>query len=512
MKILIADDEPLVRIGIKSSFNWAEAGMEIVGEAADGEEALQLIEELQPDIVILDIKMPKKDGIEILTVLRDRRMRTKVIILSSFDDFVHVKQAMQLGALDYFHKPSMNVQEIMSLLQSIQAEARESRMIGAEAAEAKPAGKAAILRELIAGNSERAEETMLKECNLYTVLFTVKRFGQILKRYTQGNAVNLPATIFNIVSELLGKEPETECMQLEDNAFLVVLSHGNSNSAQASFTHVNEIVFMIHNTLKRFLNIEPIFGISNAFHTYAELPQAVDQARRALDMKFYHPNDPVLYYQNRKGDDESVQEQIGAAIMAMKDCLKEEKYDSFAAALANWEQLLQNYEAMNERDVKKVYEGLLFMLSFGEDEDLPAGEAAQLDDFTECSSYYHAVFNEKLRARIMGKNKEYSPLIRNVVQFIDTRYNENISLKLLGDTFHSSPNYISRLFKQEVGRGVFDYLNVVRIRKAKELLKDYRNKIYEVAEKVGFNSQVHFAIVFHKYEGMSPSEYRKELS
>ncbi|SDW77389.1 response regulator [Paenibacillus sp. CF384] len=511
MKIIIADDEPLVRIGIKSSFNWAAAGMEIVGEAADGEEALQLIEELQPDIVILDIKMPKKDGIEVLTALRDRGMRTKVIILSSFDDFVHVKQAMQLGALDYFHKPSMNVQEIMSLLQNIQAEARENRMSGAEAVEIKP-GKAAILRELLAGSSERAEETKLKESNLYTVLFTVKRFGQILKRYTQGNAAYLPATIFNIVSELLAKEQETECMQLEYNAFLVVLSHGDSNSTQASFTHVNEIVYMIHNAMKRFLNIEPIFGISNAFHAYAELPQAVDQARRALDMKFYHPNDPVLYYQNRKRDDESVQEQIGAAIVAMKDCLKEEKYDSFAAALASWEQLLQNYEGMNERDVKKVYEGLLFMLSVGDDEDLPAGEAAQLDDFTECSSYYHAVFNEKLRARIIGKNKEYSPLIRNVVQFINTRYSENISLKLLGDTFHSSPNYISRLFKQEVGRGVFDYLNVVRIRQAKELLKDYRNKIYEIAEKVGFNSQVHFAIVFNKYEGMSPSDYRKELS
>ncbi|QHW33568.1 response regulator [Paenibacillus rhizovicinus] len=511
MKIIIADDEPLVRIGIKSSFNWAEAGMEIVGEAADGQEALQLIEELQPDIVILDIKMPKKDGIEVLAELRDRGMRTKVIMLSSFDDFVHVKQAMQLGALDYFHKPSMNVQEIISLLQNIQAEARENRMSGAEAAEVKP-GKAAILRELLAGSAERAEETRLKESNLYAVVFKVKRFGQILKRYTQGNAAYLPTTIFNIVSELLAKEQETECVPMEDNAFLVVLSHGDSNSAQASFTHVNEIVYMIHNAMKRFLNIDPIFGISNAFHAYAELPQAVDQARRALDMKFYHPNDPVLYYQNRKRDDESVQEQIGAAIVAMKDCLKEEKYDAFAAALASWEKLLQDCEGMNEREVKKVYEGLLFMLSVGDDESLPAGEYAQLEDFTECSSYYHAVFNEKLRTRIMGKNKEYSPLIRNVVQFIDTRYSEKISLKLLGDTFHSSPHYISRLFKQEVGRGVFDYLNVVRIRQAKELLKDYRNKIYEIAEKVGFNSQVHFAIVFNKYEGMSPSDFRKELN
>ncbi len=108
------------------------------------------------------------------------------------------------------------------------------------------------------------------------------------------------------------------------------------------------------------------------------------------------------------------------------------------------------------------------------------------------------------------KNKEYSPLIRNIMQYIDSHYKENISLKSLGDHFHVSANYISRLFKQEVNRGLFDYINEIRIEKAKELLKDYRYKIYEVAELVGFNSQVHFAIVFHKYVGMAPKEYRKE--
>ena len=77
--------------------------------------------------------------------------------------------------------------------------------------------------------------------------------------------------------------------------------------------------------------------------------------------------------------------------------------------------------------------------------------------------------------------------------------------------FQTSPNYISRLFKQEVDRGLFDYLNEVRIRKSKDLLKDYRYKIYEVAEMVGFKSQVHFAIVFNKYVGMAPKDYRKEI-
>lgn len=484
--------------------------MDIVGEAADGEETLRLIESLKPDVVILDIKMPKKDGIEVLAEMRDKGMKAKVIILSSFDDFPHVKEALKLGASDYFHKPSMNVQEIVSVLQKLQAELRSHPESAGESA-AHERGKDSILRDMINGNTEHADRTNLKENNLYAVVFSIRRFQQMLNRYTTDNAPFLPATILNIVGELLSKEKETEFMQLEENLFAVFLSHSESNSAQASYSHVNDIVYLIHSTLKRFLNVEPVFGISDSFHSFKDLRKAISQAGQALEMKFYHPNDPLFYYRNRNLDDEQMMERVNTYITALKNNLKEEKYDQFAATLTEWEEFVQNEECMTEKDVKKVYEGLLFMVAEGEDYGVDRSRTEQLDDFVECSAFYHAVFNEKLKARITGKNKEYSPLIRNVVQFIDEHYNEDISLKRLGDILHSSPNYISRLFKQEVGRGLFDYLNVVRIRKAKELLKDYKYKIYEVAEMVGFKSQVHFAIVFNKYEGMSPTDYRKEL-
>jgi two-component system, response regulator YesN len=484
--------------------------MEIVGEAADGEETLRLIAELKPDVLILDIKMPKKDGIQVLTEMREKGMSAKVIILSSFDDFALVKKAMKLGASDYFHKPSMNVPEIVAVLQQLKLEIR-SRGDNASAPAMHEESKDTVLRDMINGNTEHAGATDLKESNLYAVLFSIKKFEQMLKRYTMENAAFLPATIVNIVGELLSKEKETELTQLEENVFAVFVSHSESKSAQASYSHVNDIVYLIHSSLKRFLNVEPVFGISDAFHSFRDLGQAVGQAEQALELKFYHPNDPLFYYRKRNLDDVQMQERANGYISAMKNSLKEEKYEEFATTLAEWEEFVQNEECITEKDVKKVYEGLLFMIAEGEDYGADRSRTEQLDDFLECSAFYHAAFNEKLKARITGKNKEYSPLIRNVVQFIDQHYNEDISLKLLGEMLHSSPNYISRLFKQEVGRGLFDYLNVVRIRNAKELLKDYSYKIYEIAEMVGFNSQVHFAIVFNKYEGMSPTDYRKEL-
>ncbi|MFC5527866.1 response regulator transcription factor [Cohnella yongneupensis] len=511
MRILIADDEPLVRIGLKSSYNWNEAGMEIVGEAADGEETLRLMEQLRPDVLILDIKMPKKDGIDVLTEMRHRGMHTKVIILSSFDDFLHVKKAMKLGAVDYFHKPSMNVQEIVGVLQKLQSVIDENRTSGGMNAGAGAPSRESILRDMMYGNAQFASETRLRENNLYAVLFSVKKLGQTLQRYSGENAGFLQGTIANLLGELLSKEQETECVQLQDNLFAILTSHGESKSGQASFAHVNDLVYLVHSSLKRYVNIETVFGISEACHAFSQLPQAVEQALQALEMKFYHPNNPLFYYRNRNLDDEAAQTKIQTLIAAMKNGLKEEKYEGFASSLAEWEDYVQSCECMAEIDVKKVYEGLLFMMADEDDFGDGRGRADGLDDFTECSAFYHALFNDMLKTRIAGKNKDYSPLIRNVVQYIDSHYREDISLTLLGDTFHASPNYISRLFKQETGRGLFDYLNLVRIGQAKELLKDYKHKIYEVAEMVGFHSQVHFAIVFNKYEGMSPTDYRKEL-
>lgn len=126
------------------------------------------------------------------------------------------------------------------------------------------------------------------------------------------------------------------------------------------------------------------------------------------------------------------------------------------------------------------------------------------------SSAYRTVFEQRLGGEINASFKGYSQLTRHILEYIEHHYQDSLSLKLFADLFQVSPNYVSRLFKEEVGQGLFDYINELRINKAKELLKDYRYKIYEVAEKVGFSNQAHFAIVFSKYTGVSPKQYCNE--
>ena len=119
LKILIADDEPLVRAGIKSVIPWQQHGFEVIGEAENGLEAYNKIISLKPDILITDIKMPQMDGIELLKKIKKDKIHIQSIILSCFDEFDMVREAMKYGAHDYILKLSIDPEKLLEVLNEI---------------------------------------------------------------------------------------------------------------------------------------------------------------------------------------------------------------------------------------------------------------------------------------------------------------------------------------------------------------------------------------------------------
>ncbi|WP_058301108.1 response regulator transcription factor [Gorillibacterium timonense] len=509
MRILIADDEPLVRIGLKSVIDWKGNGMEIVGEAADGAETLEQISSLSPDVVFLDIKMPKKDGIAVMKEMRQLGSTAKVIILSSFDDIAYVKEAMKLGAVDYFHKPAMNEEEITAVLKELQSEATQGGFSPKQPRADHPASsKADDLREGLRGNSGvMRRSSHLKEAGIYVLLFSIKHYGTVIKRYPHEQPHILPDTVDNIVAEVLGKEKETEYLRIDDRVSAVLISNSELKSLLASLNRVNGLVQTLTTALKRFVNVDAVFGISDWFSSFGGLETGYAQAQTALEQAFYMPEPSVFYFHFCKPVDPSSLEQSDVLLASMKNALREGNFKKFKEILERWQKLVERARCLNEQEARKVYEGLLFML----DERKPDAEAAGTGEtFAELSASFNRVIERATAEKDSSELKLYSLLIRNVIRYLQEHYTEDLSLKLLAEQFQVSPNYVSRLFKQEVGRGIFEYINEIRIEKAKALLKDYRYKIYEIAEMVGFNSQTHFSTVFQRLTGVSPKEYRND--
>lgn len=105
MKVVVVEDEALVRRGIVLTVGWAGVDCAVVGEAADGMEGLEVIRESQPDLVVTDIKMPRLDGLEMVRQLREEGNRAHVIILTAYSDFSYAQAALKLGAVDFLLKP-----------------------------------------------------------------------------------------------------------------------------------------------------------------------------------------------------------------------------------------------------------------------------------------------------------------------------------------------------------------------------------------------------------------------
>ena len=119
-RIVIADDDAMLRIGLKAMLPWTQYGYQIVGEAQDGREALELCRKYQPDILLTDMKMPETDGLEVLRTLAIWPQKPAVIALSGYDEFSLVREAMRLGALDYLLKLELSPSRLLQCLQTVQ--------------------------------------------------------------------------------------------------------------------------------------------------------------------------------------------------------------------------------------------------------------------------------------------------------------------------------------------------------------------------------------------------------
>jgi YesN/AraC family two-component response regulator len=127
MNVLIVDDEPIIRIGLKTLVDWERFGFRHVGEAEDGEEAWAQIESLQVDIVITDLLMPRMNGLELIRLIQNHPRPISVVVLSCMDDFTYVKEAMRLGAKDYILKPTMEPEQLVSILHGVRLELHQTR-------------------------------------------------------------------------------------------------------------------------------------------------------------------------------------------------------------------------------------------------------------------------------------------------------------------------------------------------------------------------------------------------
>ncbi len=420
MRVLLADDEPLVLIGLQSLLDWKALGYEICGTARNGQMALEMIEKNAPDIVIADVKMPRMDGLELARRCHERAPLPAFIMLTSYEEFEFVRSAMGAGAVDYLIKLELTPENLTAALQRAAAKvAREQ------------AYREKVQPEVQAGFLSYRDRFLVR---LYTGL--IKDEDELDERI-QALGLSFHEGERYVVASC-DLVPKSEDLTPEQ---IIRLSFSTARLIETTLEN-HLPCFVTEMDVKR-LNVLLCLDEAAAQDPEAVLKPLLEHTSRII----YNYFTVTLYW--------AVAEPTAHLLALPRRCRELEAF----------------------RPMLCAQEPVLFS--------------------------HHGAENDAT------ENK--AQIVARIQQYIREHLSERLSLNDVAAVFNFSPNYISQLFAKYASSGFVEYVTEMRIAAAKEMLEQGNLKIYEIAEKLGFDSAFYFSKVFKKVTGQSPRDYQRML-
>lgn len=531
---MVVDDEYLIRIGIKSTIQWEENGFVIVGDASNGEEALKMYQELIPDIVITDIKMPKMDGLELTKALKLLTPEVKIVILSSHNDFQFVKEALTLGASDYILKATMEPSEILKTLIEIKKqiefknqETKQLELLKDELEHHKKLVKDKTFYEYLKGTLD-CEESHVEQLKGVGIQFPFSNYVIVCGRiddfemnYRKVDPLTkrlLRDSMINIFRSKMNEHYKGAVEELSEGVFVAVLSvNGAKHACEEAGVLYSEAV---QEAAKAYTRVTISCSISKGIYEFSKIVEEVNQTMSLLKYKVFIGRNCRITLKQMANKPRENQNAISCEEDKIRYFLLSGQEDQVENIIQEIFQNIQIDTSAFEllHYICTQFVSLLNKISievgFSRERDknyFSVEEPLCLESVVEIKQWFQNQF--KLLSQSIGVNNCNcgSGLIREAIKYIRNEYMNNLSLGDVAEHVNISRIYFSQLFKQETGEKYIDFLNKVRIEKSKEYLSFHDLKTYEVAEKVGFQDSGYFARMFKKVVGKTPSEFQKGL-
>jgi len=521
--VLIVDDEMLVSIGLRNMIDWGKMGMRVVAEAQNGAAALEIYEKEKPDLILTDIKMPVMDGLQLISKIREKDKKTKIIILTCYQEFDMVHQALKLGVSDYILKLKMSTDEMETVIKRVHAELGSENLHNIEEKDSLADSrylKGKIIRDyVIYKNCSAAEfekmvsgyQMRLKATGL--VLCLMKTLNRRHDDADQGHAKSVGDTILNMIDELLCKYKRGEIVYKRDREYLVLFSFADIISENDARMLLYEILDRIRTIMKTYINSGVIFGISSRSDGYGALDSLLTEADEALKQGFYTRGSWHIQYGDDSGRNTFMSLVAGfrEEIDRMQDINNEYRKEIMSGIIQ-----LEGLFRAPEDEIQELFIRWIHLAAVNSNisgVDISSLALEYAGKVRCCSTMAEAmeVFKKYLLsvAKSQADVKLVSREISEAVGYIRNNYHLDISLQQVAGIVEISTNYLSSMFGKELNISFIDYVNQVRIDKAKELLLSTHLKTYEIARQVGFSDESYFSRIFKRITGLRPNEFKK---
>ncbi|PHV69621.1 hypothetical protein CS063_14760 [Sporanaerobium hydrogeniformans] len=526
-KVLIADDEYWIRENLRTILDWEKYSFIFMEPAIDGEDALRKIEEDCPDILITDINMPFLDGIELLTIIKKRFPKIITIILSGYNDFEFVRQAMLLETMDYLLKPVEQLELINVLTNALNRLDKNERLAKEQVVIRDKLKIAASLMQdrefsmYIAGEDLELDQIVSQGPNkfmefkkFYVMVIRVnyKHSTARLQNQEQGGSYKVKQKIIDLISS-----EETILFNniFSINEYILIL-----NRNKEDIKSLSELLIIY---LEEVLSAKLHIGISQEQWNFKEIKNAYQEAVGTFGFIPYYEQSITLWAQDVKKiplRKRMVQEQEKQLIVALqnknKKIIKQLLLGNkgiITEQCKQWlfielKQTLYRIIWIIENNIDaNTKEKQLLLESFSEWGE----EALNTFEIKEVIEVLDQILDEALPTKEQGDhNKTIRDTICLVKKYIDEKYFENLSLTILSEVFFVEKSYLSKAFKQETGENLMLYIARRRIEKATELIRDNNLSLTEISFLVGYEDYAYFNRVFRKVIGKSPREYKSQ--
>lgn len=521
-KVFIVDDEVIVREGIRNKIQWDETPFTFAGEAGDGEIALSMIQEIKPDILITDIKMPFMDGLQLSMIVKSIQPWIRIIILSGHDEFDYAKEAIKIGVDDYILKPFSSEDLMISMLKaSRKIDQQKNRNIQSPVLEseintAQYIHKQSFLHTLL--TEPQSTDSLIQEAAALSIDLDSPFFVVCLSRIH--NADKDLQTLQNIKHRIYAAAENMHHVLLYAISFDRFACILKSSSREK----IEEESFSFAQTIQHEVQLEKDSTVITAIGSPAESPGQISvsysEAENIINMCRISGKNRIFCYGDIRTHENSslilqehdpVVEQLKYASVNEVDKIVED-YISLLGENPGHFGIIASYLLIEvimavSKLVEELGDNIQNVMPRILTRDFVTHSVETPDILIK---EVNSILHEIIQWRDNRSSGRYADVILKAKKYIEENYNNpSVCLQTVSAHVCLSPNHFSTVFSQECGMTFIEYLTEIRMTMAKKLLKTTQKRSTDIAYEIGFSDPHYFSYIFKKHTGMSPREYRQ---
>ena len=526
LNVLVVDDEKLVRQMVIRCIDWEAIGLHIIGEASSARMGLEMIDELHPDMVFMDVRMPSMDGLTCSRLIMKKYPQIKILILSGHDEFEYASEGIRIGVFDYLLKP-VNAEELEKAAIKARDAILEERNFRKEferyKEELEKHSNYICDRQLSALVRSRTPEQYLESLAYFGVKIKDGVYQAALvetavndTEITEEEKILLKMHVRKIIEDYYGDMPGVYVIDSGAEWLLLL----NNENEDAIYEHGEELKYYLENNTET----DVCIGVGNVYSDLGKLRESYRESKDALKYRFVSGEEDVIYFrdiypyydtENAVAVNDDILHEFGNAIRISDAIKAEEILDQMLNHMkksGGERQQIVIYSVQVLAEIMKVLTELKVDVQseFLSQSGLFEGIFTR-NTFDEVRDYLRRAVQEAcvmIGAEVSDKEKN---LVHKVKDYLKENFaEEEISLNSLAAMYYVNSSYLSRVFKEKTGMTFSNYLFELRMKEAESLILRTDLKSYEIAEKVGISDPHYFSSCFKKYTGMSVSEYKKK--